>query len=106
MQGKGKNSDLMLNCSVCSGAIEDRSIILVDEKEARTIFHSTCQKCLTATLIFLSQTEKGMMSVGMATDLNRDEVQEMFSRNAISADEVIEVYRLVNKDGEQRANNF
>jgi hypothetical protein len=101
MQEKGKNSELMLNCSVCSEAIEERGTVLVDEKEARTIFHTTCQKCLTATLIFISRTEKGMMSVGMATDLDRIEVQEMFGGKAISADEVIEVYRLMNERGEK-----
>ena len=98
MQEKRKNLDLMLNCSVCASALEERDIILIDEKETKTIFHTTCQKCLTSALIFLSRAEKGMISVGMITDLNRNEARGMFNRKAISADEVIEVYRLMMRE--------
>ena len=33
------------------------------------------------------------MNVGMASDLSQNEVLDLFSQKAISADEVIEVYR-------------
>ena len=106
MQEKGKNLDLMLNCSVCANVFEEQSVALVNEQEAKTIFHATCQKCLTSTLIFLSRTEKGMMSVGMATDLNRSEAERVFDKKAISADEVIEVYRLTTNGKNEEWNNF
>lgn len=106
MQEKGKNLDLMLNCSVCSSAFEERNVVLVKEQEAKTIFHATCQKCLTASLIFLSRTEKGMMSVGMATDLDRIEASDVFNKKAISADEVIEVYRLTTREKSEEWDNF
>jgi hypothetical protein len=94
MLKKRKNLDLVLNCSVCSSVFDDQQILLIGERENGTIFHATCQKCLTSALIFLSQTEQGMMSVGMVTDLNGNEVRDMFGRKAIDADDVLEIYRV------------
>ncbi len=94
MLKKRKNLDLALNCSVCSSVFDDQRIILVGERENGTIFHATCQKCLTSALIFLSQTEQGMMSIGMVTDMNGVEVRDIFGKKAIDADDVLEIYRI------------
>ena len=102
MQEKKKNLDLALNCPACGSLIEESSANFINERETKTIFHTICKKCQTASLIFVFQTEKGMMSVGMATDLNREEALGIFDLKAISADEVIEVYRLMNETKERK----
>ena len=93
MHEKGKNLDLVLSCAVCTTVMEEKNVNMVAEQEMRTVFHALCPKCLTASLFFLSRTEKGLVSVGTATDLNREEAGKIFGQKAISADEVIEVYR-------------
>lgn len=97
MQKKEKKTELTFYCSACTGAIDERQVILVSEEETRTVLHATCKKCQTGTMFFISRIEKGLATVGMTTDLSRSEVQELFSQKAISADDVIEVYRLIHE---------
>lgn len=93
MHENRKKLDLVLSCAVCTTVMEEKNVNVVAEQEMKTVFHALCPKCLTASLFFLSHTEKGLVSVGTATDLNREEAIKIFGQKAISTDEVIEVYR-------------
>ena len=97
MPEKKKNLDLVLSCAVCAQVIEEERVSMVAEREAKMVFHALCPKCLTASLFFLSRTENGLVSVGTATDLSREEAMRIFGQKAISADDVIEVYRSMTK---------
>lgn len=95
MGNKEKNLDSLAKCSVCGNNLEASNILILEEKDQKTTFHATCEKCASATVVFLSSNVSGLVSVGMATDLDAAEVKKVFGSMAISADEVIDVHQLV-----------
>jgi ssDNA-binding Zn-finger/Zn-ribbon topoisomerase 1 len=95
MEKRFNNTDFLAKCSVCDNSLEAEGIVVIEEKEQKTTLHVTCPKCHSASIIFLSNNQSGIMSVGMATDLDALEVREKIGQEAISADELIDLHQFV-----------
>lgn len=93
MTDKTDNLEVLSRCGVCRSRFGRGDLLLVSDRPAKTMFHATCPKCHAATLIVLSSDQKGLVGMETITDLERDEVKEKLNRRAITADEVIEVYK-------------
>lgn len=70
-------------------------MIILSEKEQKTTMHITCAKCRSAAIVFLLNNQLGVMSVGIATDLDGSEVGTKFGGEAINSDEIIDVHQFV-----------
>jgi hypothetical protein len=95
--GKKNNSDILARCAACSASFNQAGLMVLEEQEKKTTFHATCENCGTSSIIFLSVSQGGVVGVGMATDLNDHEASRMFGREAVSADEVIDMHQLITK---------
>jgi len=98
MKNKPHQADFLAKCSVCESSLDPINVVILDEKEQKTTVHVTCSKCKSAAIVFLSNNQTGMVSVGMATDLDSSEVKIKFDREAISADEIIDLHQFVSDD--------
>jgi hypothetical protein len=93
---KAKEQKMMLYCSICGATFDYGKIALVHKEDAKTIFHTTCAKCKTSTLVMVSENQKGLVGVGILTDLDQEEVSEKIKNGAISSDEIIDTYKVLN----------
>lgn len=75
----------------------------MEENQQQSIFHALCPDCRTATLIFLASNQAGLISLGMATDLNQEEAKKFFGQEAVNVDEIIDVHSYL---FHQDKNNF
>lgn len=64
------------------------------------MLHISCPRCGTAAISIFSRNQSGIVSLGMATDLDKDEVKNKFLRNIISADEVIDMHEFFDSEWE------
>ncbi|MDP1620141.1 MAG: hypothetical protein Q8M12_04040, partial [bacterium] len=90
MKNKPNQADLLAKCSVCENLLDPTDIVILSEKEQKTTMHITCAKCRSAAIVFLLNNQLGVMSVGMATDLDKEEVASKFDGEAINSDEVLD----------------
>lgn len=75
-------------------------MLVIDEDDKRTTLHMTCEGCSAATIVFVSLGQFGVVTLGTLTDLEQSEARRVFSGEAVSADNVIEVHQfLKNYDG-------
>lgn len=95
MEKKFNNTDFLAKCSVCDSSLDQERIVVIEEKEQKTTLHVTCSKCHSASIVFLSNNQNGIMSVGLATDLDATEVREKIGQEAISTDEIIDLHQFV-----------
>ncbi len=65
----------------------------IAEEEKRTMLHLTCEHCGGKTLVAISVTQFGMVSLGVLTDLDQSEVKQIFSSEPISANQVIDAHQ-------------
>ncbi len=92
MKDKTNNLKVLARCSFCKAKFNQNDLILVFKKNQQSVFHATCSHCQIASLILISDEEKGLLGVGTITDLDRAEVKNKLKTEAITADEVISVY--------------
>lgn len=91
----GNSLDFLSRCSFCGSGLEQNNLTILEEQNRKTVFHVSCSRCGTSSILILSSNQAGIVSLGMATDLDRDEVKSKFSKNTISADEVIDVHEFI-----------
>ena len=91
----GEARQFFVKCSICSQDFRQENLITLEENQRQSIFHAFCPNCKMATMIFLSSTPSGLVSLGMATDLNQEEAKKFFGQEAVNADEVIDVHSLL-----------
>lgn len=89
--------EIFSNCSVCKNKLNRQDLTLVLEQNSKSVFHVSCSKCHTSVLILFSRGQEGILSVGMITDLNREEAIEKLKPSEITANEMIEIYETVRK---------
>lgn len=87
-----------IKCSACNYDFRQENLIVLEENQQQSIFHASCPNCKTATMIFLSSIHSGLVSLGMATDLDQAEARKFFGQEAVNVDEIIDVHSLLFKD--------
>lgn len=92
---RGNNPDFLSRCFFCGSEIGQDDLRILEESERKSVLHISCSKCLTSSISILSSNQAGIVSLGMATDLDKEEVEGKFSKNTISADEVIDVHEFI-----------
>lgn len=97
----GEAGQFFIKCSVCSHDFRQESLIVLEENQQQSIFHASCLNCKTATVIFLASTYSGLVSLGMATDLDREEAEKFFGQEAVNVDEVIDVHSYLFQDNKK-----
>jgi len=95
LDNKKNSLGTLSNCLVCGRSFGEKDLIALEKKTEKTIIHATCSKCNGSTLLFLFSGSKGLVSMGMITDLDRAEVKSKFGAYAISTDEVLDAHSMI-----------
>ncbi len=96
MREQEYNLKNLTKCPLCKTKYDNSQTFVLEEGVSRTIFHLTCSKCQSALLAFITEGKKGVVSLGMATDLSVEEARQMFKKSPISKEEVLTVYKYLN----------
>lgn len=70
-------------------------MLVIDEDDKRTTLHMTCEGCSASTIVFVSLGQFGVVTVGTLTDLEQSEARQVFSSEAVSSDNVIQVHQFL-----------
>lgn len=97
MQEFSKDLSSMAKCPICEKKYKKEDAIVLEAGQKRNTVHFTCQACRMSSLVFISQGQVGMVGVGILTDLDRSEVKSKFQKEAISADNVLNVHNFFKK---------
>lgn len=87
-----QNRVIPQKCPVCGAQRDSLSYVPIGSNNEQTIVHISCAKCAGAAMIFVSQNETGMMTVGVLTDTTPTEARAFFDSNIISDNDVIAVH--------------
>lgn len=100
MKNRNNNPDFLSKCSFCGGVLEQNDLTTLEEQEHKTVFHIFCSRCRTSLISVLFSNQGGIVNLGIATDLDKNEVKNKFYKKTISADEVIDAHEFIeNRQG-------
>ncbi len=85
-------------CPVCSeNYLPEKAKVFAKNETARLV-HITCVKCQSYFVTMILTMGQGLSSVGMVTDLNYDDIRRLNKLPAISTNEAIESYTLIQEE--------
>lgn len=93
MKTPAENIKPLMQCPVCGKSFQSARVFVVAEEMDRTTLHIACDDCQSTSLVFVSNGQWGVMSVGMLTDLVAEDAKAFFGKDPISSDQVLEVYQ-------------
>ena len=82
--GKNNNNlDFLSKCNFCGSPLGKNNLTILENKDKNNTFHITCGVCQSSAIVFFSASQNGMVSVGVATDLDKNEVKERERRRKV-----------------------
>jgi transcription elongation factor Elf1 len=85
----------LIHCPACNKEYRPAKILLLDQEEKRSTLHLTCDSCGASTLVYVSLSQYGVVSMGVLTDLDQSEAKGLFKEEPVSPDEVLEVHEFL-----------
>lgn len=89
----------LTKCPLCQKEYGNFNITILDQKRGKATLHLKCEYCQTASLVFVIVNQSGILSLGMVTDVTKEEAKSMMNREAVSVDEVAEIHDQLKKIG-------
>ena len=75
-------------CPLCQKKYTKKDLHVVDQEDSTELVHARCPKCNHAIMAFVVQSEKGLSSIGMLTDLNAVEASKLTAKKPITEDQL------------------
>lgn len=83
-------------CPICSDTYETDKAQLFAANENASLIHITCSKCESYFVAMIVMIGHGLSSVGMVTDLNFNDIRQLYKAEPITTDEMIQGYQTMN----------
>ena len=92
MERGEQNRVIPQKCPICGAKRNSLSYMPLGFDGEKTVIHISCMKCASAAMIFVSQNEGGIMTVGVLTDTTPAEARSFFNSNVVSDNDVIAMH--------------
>lgn len=88
------NLDLkfLANCPICNCRYNSDEIKILDKKEGIVTLYFVCAQCKSAIVSAVSSGALGITAVSIVTDLGAAETDKIKNTEAISANDVLNIY--------------
>lgn len=82
------------SCSVCSTAFEARNAHILVRKPDMSHVYAQCFKCKSSAIVYVLKSGTGFITtIGMLTDMTKEDIEKFKKMKPISADDVLELHR-------------
>lgn len=85
----------LINCPSCQKKYDPKRVLLLAEDSKKTALHLECTACGASSLVFVSLGRMGAVSLGMLTDLDREEATRFYGREAVTSDDALTMHRFL-----------
>lgn len=93
---------LLTHCPLCHAVYHDQSIRLLGEQGTTRLFHLTCGTCNHSVLAVILESQSGVSSIGLVTDLEAQEAMNFRDAPVVSADDCVTAHVFL----EERSREF
>lgn len=80
-------------CHLCNNQYSSREIKILSKKDESVTLYFYCSRCKNAVISIISAGVFGITAVSMVTDLSAAEAEKTKNEKAISADDVLMIYK-------------
>ena len=86
------------NCPICNTKFKSQKASLIEEMGNTEMVYAECQKCASSVILGISKNAPGLVTtVGMLTDMNREDIDRIRDFPPLTSDDVLEVHKYLEK---------
>lgn len=86
------NLEHLTKCPLCQKEYGKFNFTVLDQTREKTRLHLKCDYCESASLVFVIANQNGILSLGMVTDVTKEEAQRALNKEPVSQDDVMTIY--------------
>jgi hypothetical protein len=91
-----EQSDMIGDCPICEKNFRPEDVTTIKEQEEITLLHASCSQCQSAVVIGVVGSDLGVAtSIGMLTDLSKEDIKRFTSTDKVSADDVLDFHKFL-----------
>ncbi len=91
------------NCPICNKKYDSRNASVLEKNQEFMSFYIDCGNCSSSVIVAVFFPLSGLVTtVGMLTDLSREDLKKLRTFDPISADEVLEMHVHMESMGKNR----
>ncbi len=94
----GENQVFSNYCPVCNLHYKPLEAKVLEEGINSHLLYIKCQNCQSAVLTLVLNSNLGLTSIGLITDLKSDEVFKFKDQKNITYDDILEFHQLIKKE--------
>ena len=94
-QPSGKDLYILSACPLCKAHYNPLKTQIMAEREDAHLLYLECRQCGSAVMAIVTSGMSGLSSVGTVTDLTSQEVIDFQNKPAISCDDALDLYQLL-----------
>jgi len=87
--------ELVIYCPLCNGDYQPKDLKTVESTQGAALMHSQCPKCRGSILSLFYHDLLGVTMVGLATDLDFNDVLRFKNASCVTQDDILETYQLL-----------
>ena len=82
------------NCSVCGMPFQARNAHILTRKPELSHVYTQCSECKSSAIVFVLKSATGFVTtVGMLTDMSKEDIDKFKKMKPITADDVLELHK-------------
>lgn len=87
------------SCPVCACQFQARGTKILSRKPGISQIYAQCTSCKSSIVVFVLKNSMGLITtIGMLTDMNKDDIVHFSNMRAITSDEVLELHEMFGED--------
>ena len=91
---KNIDSRFLGNCPVCDKKFNSSGVLLLDKFEGMQTVYIECRKCYSSVVLGVARNIPGVVTtIGMLTDMTREDITRLGGMKPISADDVLAIHK-------------
>jgi len=91
-------SRLITECPMCNASFFPEEVTVIGEDNRIQLLHATCNQCSSSVVILLLLGDTGIGSVGVVTDLTREDIVRFQHGGLIDSDDVLGLHKILRND--------
>ena len=89
----GPDYKFLGNCPICNKKFSSSDASCIEGEEDMRVLYVECKKCASSVVLGVVKNVPGLVTtVGMLTDMNKEDIERMRNLSPLTADDVLEMH--------------
>lgn len=92
-----ETNQIISRCPLCNASYRMEDAQVVETTDESSMVYVECSRCKSSIVAVVAMSGMGMVSLGMVTDMNREDVERFRASPSMTGNELLEMIQLLQR---------